>query len=172
MKLAIILLSIILLLSGCVEYPYTGKHVPIEGTETLAEKVKLAKSVLGALPPEQIRKQIQQRFPKLSRSDLKRIEFDYAEMDFHDSNGGAQRQEVHLTVTVYQNARLHPVADQIEEFVASLFQAELKRQRSAAPNQGAAANRRPAGQSDGSGNLSATLAADRAFPAAVAELGR
>jgi hypothetical protein len=41
-----------------------------------------------------------------------------------------------------------------------------------APNQGAAANRRPAGQLDGSGNLFATVAADRAFPAAVAELGR
>ena len=40
------------------------------------------------------------------------------------------------------------------------------------PNQSAAANRRPAGQSDGSGNLFATVAADRAFPAAVAELGR
>ena len=39
-------------------------------------------------------------------------------------------------------------------------------------NQSAAANRRPAGQSDGSGNLAATVAADRAFPAAVAELGR
>ena len=39
-------------------------------------------------------------------------------------------------------------------------------------NQSAAANRRPAGQLDGSGNLSATVAADRAFPAAVAELGR
>jgi hypothetical protein len=37
-------------------------------------------------------------------------------------------------------------------------------------NQGAASNRRPAGQSDGSDNLSATIAADRAFPAAVAEL--
>ena len=36
----------------------------------------------------------------------------------------------------------------------------------------AAANRRPAGQSDGSGNLLATVAADRAFQAAVAELGR
>jgi hypothetical protein len=36
----------------------------------------------------------------------------------------------------------------------------------------AAANRRPALQSDGSDNLSATVAADRAFPAAVAELGR
>jgi hypothetical protein len=40
------------------------------------------------------------------------------------------------------------------------------------PNQSAAANRRPAGQSDGSGNLSAIVAADRAFPAAVAELDR
>jgi hypothetical protein len=39
-------------------------------------------------------------------------------------------------------------------------------------NKSAAANRRPAGQSDGSGNLSATVAADRAFPAAVAELDR
>jgi hypothetical protein len=39
-------------------------------------------------------------------------------------------------------------------------------------NQGAAANRRPAGQLDGSGNLFATVAADRAFPAAVAELDR
>ena len=40
------------------------------------------------------------------------------------------------------------------------------------PNQSAAANRRPAGQSDGSDNLAAIVAADRAFPAAVAELGR
>lgn len=31
---------------------------------------------------------------------------------------------------------------------------------------------RPAGQSDGSDNMSATLAADRAVPAAVAEPGR
>jgi hypothetical protein len=35
-----------------------------------------------------------------------------------------------------------------------------------------ALQRRPAGQSDGSDNLSAIVAADRAFPAAVAELGR
>ena len=35
-----------------------------------------------------------------------------------------------------------------------------------------ALQRRPAGQSDGSDNLSATVAADRAFPAAVAELDR
>ena len=40
------------------------------------------------------------------------------------------------------------------------------------PNQSAAANRRPAGQLDDSGNLFAIVAADRAFPAAVAELGR
>jgi len=40
------------------------------------------------------------------------------------------------------------------------------------PNQSAAANRHPAGQADGAGNLPATVAAARAFPAAVAELGR
>ena len=39
-------------------------------------------------------------------------------------------------------------------------------------NQSAAAHRRPAGQSDGSDNLAAIVAADRAFPAAVAELDR
>jgi hypothetical protein len=38
------------------------------------------------------------------------------------------------------------------------------------PNKCAVANRRPAGQSNGSGNLFATVAADWAFPAAVAEL--
>jgi len=38
-------------------------------------------------------------------------------------------------------------------------------------NQGAAANRRPAEQADGADNLSAVVAADRAFPAVVAELG-
>ena len=40
------------------------------------------------------------------------------------------------------------------------------------PNQSAAANRRPAGHSDGSDNLAALVASDRAFPAVVAELGR
>jgi len=40
------------------------------------------------------------------------------------------------------------------------------------PNQGAAANLRTAGQSDGSNNLSAPLAAARAFPATVVELDR
>lgn len=41
----------------------------------------------------------------------------------------------------------------------------------ARPNQRAASNRRPSRLSGGSGNLFTTLAADRAFPAAVAELG-
>jgi phage protein U len=35
-----------------------------------------------------------------------------------------------------------------------------------------AANRRPAGQADGAGSLAAIVAADRVFPAAVAELWR
>ena len=40
------------------------------------------------------------------------------------------------------------------------------------PNHISTSNRRPAGLSDGSDNLSATLATDRAFPAVVAELDR
>ena len=40
------------------------------------------------------------------------------------------------------------------------------------PTKSVAANRRPALQPDGSGNLPAIVAADRAFPVAVAELGR
>jgi outer membrane murein-binding lipoprotein Lpp len=43
--------------------------------------------------------------------------------------------------------------------------------KNCSPTHSAASNRRPAGQSDGPDNLSATLAADRALPAAVAELG-
>jgi hypothetical protein len=39
------------------------------------------------------------------------------------------------------------------------------------PNQGAASNRRPAGRADRSDNLSAIVAADRAFPAAIPDLG-
>jgi hypothetical protein len=39
-------------------------------------------------------------------------------------------------------------------------------------NKCAAANRRPAGLSSGLDNLFATVATDRAFPAAVAELDR
>jgi len=40
------------------------------------------------------------------------------------------------------------------------------------PSHATEANCRPAGQWDGSDNLSATNAADRAFPAAVAEFER
>ncbi len=53
-------------------------------------------------------------------------------MNFQDKDG-PPRREVHLAVTIYHNAKLHPIADQIEEFVASLLQAELKRQRYVAP---------------------------------------
>jgi hypothetical protein len=47
----------------------------------------------------------------------------------------------------------------------------LRQSEGMSRTQGAAANRRPAGQADGSDNLSRLLP-DRAFPAAVAELGR
>lgn len=39
-------------------------------------------------------------------------------------------------------------------------------------NQSASANRRPTGKTDGSGNLAATVATDRAFPVIVAGFGR
>jgi hypothetical protein len=39
-------------------------------------------------------------------------------------------------------------------------------------NRNSAANRRPAGQPDGSGNLSATVVVAGLFPAAVAEIER
>lgn len=45
-------------------------------------------------------------------------------------------------------------------------------EKSTLPNQCAAANRRPAGPSDGAGDLTVIVAANRAFPAEVAELGR
>jgi hypothetical protein len=56
--------------------------------------------------------------------------------------------------------------------VVSLLQWLPQRRNEDPSNKGAAANRRPAGQPDGSDNLLATVAADLAFPAAVAELGR
>jgi hypothetical protein len=39
-------------------------------------------------------------------------------------------------------------------------------------NESAAATHRPAGQSDGAGNLGSIVAADRAVPVAVAEISR
>ena len=54
-------------------------------------------------------------------------------------------------------------------FWISVF--EIKAMR-AWPDKCAAANPRPAGQSEGSDELPAINAADRAFPVAVAELGR
>jgi hypothetical protein len=57
--------------------------------------------------------------------------------------------------------------------IKAVNQSSKTRRRAAASfNQSAAANRRPALQPDGSGILSAMVAADRAVPAAVAELGR
>jgi len=43
---------------------------------------------------------------------------------------------------------------------------------SKAPDRSAEANRRPAGQSGGTDSLAAMVAADRKFPAAIAELDR
>jgi hypothetical protein len=53
--------------------------------------------------------------------------------------------------------------------VEALFLAQMREMTKTWANQTASASRRSAGQVDGSDNLSATLAADLAFPAAVAE---
>ena len=80
-----------------------------------------------------------------------------------DSSGFAAR-----TVDVRSRRALYRVAFWTLESV--LFAMHKCLTSPTRPNQGAAANRRPAGQSDGSDNLSVTFAASRAFPAAVAEL--
>ncbi|HUE72338.1 MAG TPA: GNAT family N-acetyltransferase [Pirellulaceae bacterium] len=92
---------------------------------------------------------------------------------------------VHYALIEARYPRLTATVD--DDHTASirvLERASMKREReerdergvyfiySTSPNQGAAANRRPAGQLGGSGSLPAIVAAHRAFPAAVAELGR
>ena len=133
MKLANALLSIVLFFTGCVTYPYTGKHVQIEGTETVEEKVALARNVFAALPPEQIHTQVLRHFAQLSPKDLKRIQLSHSVMHFAPRPGVEERsrREVHLIVTIYHNRKLHPIAHDIQEFVASLFREELERQRRA-----------------------------------------
>jgi hypothetical protein len=64
------------------------------------------------------------------------------------------------------------MGDRTHGVMTTIFGDSLRGLMSTQSNKGAAANRRSAGEADGSGNLSATPATDRAFPAAVAELGR
>lgn len=72
-----------------------------------------------------------------------------------------RRMTNELDVTYERRGNFKELAERMAESLTTLK-----------PSQGAAANRRPAGQLDGSDNLAATVASDRAFPAAVAELGR
>jgi hypothetical protein len=126
-------LSLAFLIIGCVTYPWTGSHVPIDGIESLEQKVGLAKKVLAALPIDQVREQIRRCYPQLSKKELKRINLSYTKMNFVEKEKPS-RQEVHLTVTIDHNRKLHPIADQINNFVASLLREEIKRQRAAAQN--------------------------------------
>jgi hypothetical protein len=66
----------------------------------------------------------------------------------------------------------HPVENGFDGPIGNAVTLGVPCRAAAQFNQGAAANRRPAGHSDGSDNLAAIVAADRAFPAAVSELGR
>jgi hypothetical protein len=82
------------------------------------------------------------------------------------------RQQVHVCMRVAAwLILLSPVLVAGSVILSELYWRHVP-MRSMMPSQSAAANRRPAGQSDGSDNLAAMVAADRAFPAAIAELGR
>ena len=118
MKAAMILLGLVLLSAGCMTYPWTSKHVPVVAGESSEEKVMLAGKVLAALPVARVREQIQERYPELSVKQLKRINLYHTE--------GRQPQ---LVVRIDHDRKLHPIARQIDEFVASLFREELARQR-------------------------------------------
>jgi hypothetical protein len=114
--------------SGCMSYPFTGKHVPIRGNEPIEAKAQLADQVLAAMPIENVRAEIQKRHPKLSKKQLNRIHLTSAKMNLRDEEG-VTREEIHLIVTIYHDAKLHPVASDIEQFVVTLLEAELQRQR-------------------------------------------
>ena len=119
---------VFVLFFGCTSYPYTGKHLPIRGNEPIDAKAQLAEKVLAAMPIEDVRAQIQKRHPKLSKNQLNRIHLTSAKMNLRDGEG-VTREEIHLIVTIYHDAKLHPVASDIEQFVVNLLEAELQRQR-------------------------------------------
>ena len=116
-----------LLISGCVSYPITGKHVPIEGVGSSESKFALAEKVLDALPTDKVNELIRERYPQLSDKQLKRIQLSYTKMTFIEKDGA--REEVHLVVWIHEDSILHPIAPEIEEFIRSLLREELERQR-------------------------------------------
>jgi hypothetical protein len=125
-KIAVCLLGVTLLTSGCVSYPTTGKHVPIEGAGSSESKFALAEKVLDALPADKVNKLIRDRYPQLSDKQLKRIHLSYTKMTFIEKDGA--REEVHLVVRIHEDNILHPIAPEIEEFIRSLLREELELQ--------------------------------------------
>ena len=130
MTTRLLLLSLVLMLSGCASTLTTGKHVPITKTRTPEQAVTLATRVLAALPEDQIRSRVKQRFPQISDKHLRRIQVSYTTMHFYD-NGleHPPRKEVHLFVTIQHDKTLHPIADEINDFVADMLRHELARQK-------------------------------------------
>ena len=90
----------------------------------------------------------------------------YAGIAGHSFLGGASKRRRHS----YQSP--HHYCEHCGGVLAVSLFIVNQTMESLTPDQSAAANRRPARQSDGAGNLSAIIAVDRAFPAAVAELER
>ena len=105
-----------------------GKHVPIGGPATTKQKVALAKAVLARLPAEKIRGEVHLRFPALSNQQLKNIVVGSTVLTMRDENN---REEVHLYVDIYENPRIVNT-DEVQNYVADLFEEELRRQMAAA----------------------------------------
>mgnify|MGYP003383572972 CR=1 FL=1 len=118
-------------------------------------------------------------------AEVKCKQLPWARLDFIGLTDG-QRRALHqgerFILFVVCNLKVAGQEEVVEIPSESLAQAKFKVEsthyiygrelRLIAPYQNAAANRRPAGQLDGLDKVLATVAADRALPAAVAELGR
>ena len=127
MKAAVGLLGITLLVSGCASYPITGKHVPIRGDGSTEGKFALAEKVLKVLPTDKVNEMIRERFPQLSDKQLKRIHLLCEKITFIEKDRA--HEEVDLVVRIYEDGILHPIAQEIEEYIRSLLREELERQR-------------------------------------------
>ena len=129
MKALVLIAGTCLLLGSCASNLVTGQHVPVTGAGTPEAKTLLAKRVLSALPEARVRARLRERFPQLTERQLERVHLTCTVMNlYRDSNAREPSdRQIHLVVEVNEDDSLHPVAHEIEEFVASLFRAELRR---------------------------------------------
>ena len=79
-------------------------------------------------PAEKIRGEVHLRFPALSNQQLKNIVVGSTVLTMRDESN---REEVHLYVDIYENPRIVN-SDEVQNYVADLFEQELRRQMAAA----------------------------------------